>query len=99
MLLSWEQKCCMLIGTVHTSSGVAPEFGLLHNIIFSDQEQNMLFIFIIKPSIQFIIITMVKVNSTVNGNILTFLDAPRATITMESNNFSMEPASDLLPDK
>ena len=47
----------------------------------------------------FIIITMVKVNSTVNGNILTFLDAPRATITMESMNFSMEPASDLLPDK
>ena len=42
---------------------------------------------------------MVKVNSTVNGNILTFLDAPRATITMESRNFSMEPASDLLPDK
>ena len=28
---------------------------------------------IVKPSIQFIIITMVKVNSTVNGNILTFL--------------------------
>ena len=53
---------------------------------------------VVKPSIQFII-TMVKVNSTVNGNILTFLDALRATITMESRNFSMEPVSDLLPDK
>ena len=43
----------MLIGTVHTSSGVAPEFGLLHNIIFSGQEQNMLFIFIIMTTLSY----------------------------------------------
>ena len=74
-------------------------FAVLKKYKFQKEKVNDKERIIIKPSIQFIIITMVKVNSTVNGNILTFLDAPRATITMESRSFSMEPASDLLPDK
>lgn len=43
----------MLIGTVHTSSGDAPEFGLLHNIILCGQERDMLFIFIIMTTLSY----------------------------------------------
>ena len=41
------EKCCMLIGTTQTSSGCAPQFGLLHNIVLYGQEPSTLFIFIV----------------------------------------------------
>ena len=63
-----------------------------------EEKNQMHIIMFVKSSIYI----LVKVNSTVNGyilTILTFLDTPRATITMESRCFSMEPASNLLTDK
>lgn len=47
------EKCCMLIGTTQIQSGVAPQFGLLYDILLYGKDPTVLLIFILMETVKY----------------------------------------------